>query len=362
MRSDFFKKSDVLLNETQPFFDKRINTIHQSALGDLSSANGAVGSKNSGVSKLDVCFSDGKKQELALKSKSQHTLINGIMLLSKKSPKLRFDLIMNHKIFSYNNSHRREIGIYKGIDKNLAKNMIKFRGSFITFPKTYNLLFDYYNVSDEKLTLEMVKRIIDEILLFHVFYYNDIESAEELGLNIYTPSDYKRAKKCIYGLYNLRHDENVKMYGEKKDEEIKSFIKNIDKIMTEFSWHRSFTHNDFSSRNMFFDKKKVLFYDFELSCYQNPEHDLIELLMYDLGNFTDREIKELIEYYKQGLERNGIRISDKDYKKLLDYNAYEFVVNRLSMTKTINDNVELDFAKLSVPNSVRLLKILETIQ
>ena len=84
--------------------------------------------------------------------------------------------------------------------------------------------------------------------------------------------------------------------------------------------------------------------------------------MYDLGSFTDKEVKELIEYYKRSLRQGGVKISDEDYYKLIVYNAFEFVVNRLSMTKTINERAELDFAKLSVPNSVRLLKILETIK
>ena len=83
--------------------------------------------------------------------------------------------------------------------------------------------------------------------------------------------------------------------------------------------------------------------------------------MYDLSNFTDQETKKLIDYYKKGLTKNNIAISNEEYKKLLIYNAYEFIVNRLSMTKTINDTVTLDFAKTSIPNSKRLLRILETI-
>lgn len=363
MKLGFSRKNDIiLLKKIQPFFDKQISSVYRFPLGGLSSANEAVGSKNSGVCRLEIHFSDGEKQELALKSKSQRTLVNGIMLLSKKSPKLRMDLLLNHKIFSYNDSHRREIGIYKKIDESLTKNMACYKGSFITFPRTYNLLFSFYNESTEKLSLNLAKKILDEILEFHIFYYNDDNSARKLGLNIYTPNDYKNAKKCIYGLYNSRHKENIKLYGEKKDREISDFIDNIDKIIAKYSWHRSFTHNDFSTRNMFFDKGRFLFYDFELSCYQNPEHDLVEFLMYDLGSFTDKEVKELIEYYKRGLRQGGVEILDEDYYKLLVYNAFEFVVNRLSMTKTINERAELDFAKLSVPNSIRLLKILETIK
>lgn len=182
-----------------------------------------------------------------------------------------------------------------------------------------------------------------------------------MGLNIYTPADYKRTKNCIAELYNSRHTENLKLYGEKQDQAINHYINNIDRIMQTYKDHRTFTHNDFSTRNTFLAKNQVLFYDFELSCFQNPEHDLIEFLMYDLGSFTDQETKKLIDYYKKGLTKNNIVISNEEYKKLLICNAYEFIVNRLSMTKTINDTVELDFAKTSIPNSKRLLKILETI-
>ena len=350
---------DVLAAKIQRFFNEKIESVGRIPIGELSSANGAVASKSSGVHKIKVHFSDGTSHCLALKSKSQRTLVNGILLLSKKSPKLRLDLILNHKVFGYTNSHRREISIYQKLDKTLNSRTINYIGSFRTAPKTYNILFDYYEPDNKKLTLETAKRILDEILSFHILYYGDIKKAQHLGLNIYSPADYRRTKRCIYELYNSRHDENIRLYGKKTDEAINDYINNIDKVMEQYSYHRSFTHNDFSTRNIFFDNNKILFYDFELSCYQNPEHDLIEFLMYDLGYFTNDEAMELINYYQYGLKRGGIEIPDQDYEKLLIYNAYEFIVNRLSMTKTINDNVELDFAKLSIPNSTRLLKILE---
>lgn len=351
----------ILQKKIQPLFDKQIDAINQSSLDNLSSANQAVASKNSGIHKLIISFHDGTTKHLAMKTKSQQTLINGILLLSKSSPKLRIELIKNHKVFAYNSSHRREISIYQNLDRSLSNHHIKYYGFFVSFPKTYNLLFDYYNDQSESLTFQNAKRLLDGILTFHTFYYKDIESAKRLNLNIYTPTDYKNAKNCIYDLYNSRHTENLKLYGEKQDQAINHYINSIDRIMQTYKDHRTFTHNDFSTRNTFLAKNQVLFYDFELSCFQNPEHDLIEFLMYDLGSFTDQEAKKLIDYYKNSLAKNNITISNEDYKNLLIYNAYEFIVNRLSMTKTINDTVALDFAKTSIPNSKRLLKILETL-
>lgn len=353
--------SDATTNNIQRFFDKKIDEIQRTTVGYFSSANGAVASKKSGLCKLNVRFVDGSVKELALKTKSQRTLVNGIMLLSKKSPRLRFNLIMNHKIFSYNDSHRREISVYRNMDEDLKKNVIKYRGHYLSALKTYNIIFDYHAPNKTKLTLKVAKQMIDAILAFHIRYYNDIEAARRLGLNIYSPQDYRRAKNCIYGLYDSRKEEGIKLYGEKKNDEINNYISNIDRIMEKYAHHRSFTHNDFSTRNTFYDENGVRLYDFELSCFQNPEHDLVEFLMYDIQSLTDSEVKELIRYYRQGLRRGGIEIDDKEFRELLICNAYEFVVNRLSMTRTINANVELDFAKVSVPNSVRVLKLLETI-
>ena len=351
----------VLVDNFQDIFDKKIKSVNRISLDNLSSANGAVVAKNSGVCRVNVNFCDGTSCDLALKSKSQRTLVNGIMLLSRSNPKLRLDLILNHRIFGYNDSHRREINIYRKIDKTLDDNIIKYRGSFRTASKTYNILFNFYESNNEELTLEIAKKILDKILSFHILYYGNVDSAREMGLNVYRPVDYKRAKKCIYELYNSRNNENINLYGKKKNEIIIEYIKNIDKIMEQYVYHRTFTHNDFSTRNMFFNRDRILFYDFELSCYQNPEHDLIEFLMYDLGSFTDGEVKELIEYYKRGLKSGGVEISNRDFNRLLLYNTYEFIINRLSMTKVINESVELDFAKRSIPNSVRLLKIVEAI-
>lgn len=351
----------ILYKKVQPFFDTKIKSINVSNLNNLSSANKAVASKSSGVRKLTIHFNNNTVKQIVIKTKSPQTLINGILILSKKSPKLRLNLIKNHKTFSYNDSHRREVSVYQNIDNSLSDYLIKYHGSFTSFPKTYNLLFDYYNITNNKLSLENAEKLLSGILAFHSFYYNDIKSAKKMGLNVYTPADYKHTKNCIYELYNSRHTENLKLYGEKQDQAINHYIDNIDRIMQTYKDHRTFTHNDFSTRNTFLAKNQVLFYDFELSCFQNPEHDLIEFLMYDLSNFTDQETKKLIDYYKKGLTKNNIVISNEEYKKLLIYNAYEFIVNRLSMTKTINDTVALDFAKTSIPNSKRLLKILENI-
>ena len=348
------------IRKVQKFFDGEIDSVQKYDLKNASSANSAVASKKYGVHRMDVKLKDGSTEELALKSKSQKTLVNGILLLTKKNPKLRLDLILNHKIFSYNDSHRREISVYKNIDDSLRKHLINYRGYYKNgLVKKYNIMFDYHNIKNEKLNVKTAKRILDTILEFHIRYYNDIESAKKMNLNIYTPNDYRRAKKCIFKLYDSRHEENVKLYGEKKDQEIVEYINDIDKIMKKTAWHRTFTHNDFSTRNIFYNKDKVLFYDFELACFQNPEHDLMEMFFYDLECFTDIEVKELINYYKDGLRHGGIEISDDDFAEMIKYNTFEFVVNRLSMTKTINDHVHLDFADVSIPNSVRLLKLVE---
>ena len=225
---------------------------------------------------------------------------------------------------------------------------------------SHHIVLDYCDINNPSLNLSSAKRMLDAIFDFHSLYYGDISSAQKMQLNIYSGKDYQKSKKIISELYHSRHDDNIRRYGKKNDQKIGAFIDDIEETMDKYKDHRTFTHNDFSTRNCFIDDKQVKFFDYELSCYQNPEHDLIEFLMYDLDSFTNTEVKKLLDYYGKKIKSHSkMKVSDSEYQELLKINAYEFIINRLSLTRTINDYVPLDFAKTSIPNSTRLLNILE---
>ena len=347
--------------EIQKLFDDKIENIEINELKDISSISNQVALQKNGIYHLNIQFKDKNNKELIWKIKSNDIVKNGRLLLSKKSLKLKIGLLLNHKIFSYDNSCVREITVYNNIDETLKKYIRKYYGYYTDKKtKTLNLILKYENNDEYKVDYEKAKKIFDIIIRFHTFYYNKTDEAEKLKLNIYSENNYKKAKKCLKELYNKRHKENIKYYGEDRDTKINSFIDSIEEYVKKYSYHRTFTHNDFSTRNIFYNNNEILFYDFELACYQNPEHDLIEFLIYELENFNNNEITEIIKYYKDSLFKSiNIQIDDDEYKKILIYNIYEFIINRLSLLRIVGETIKIDFIKKILINSNKLLDIIE---
>ncbi len=349
------------MKNLQRIFDKQIINIKQYKIDNISSISNLVATKRIGIYCLNIFFEDGYCEKAILKVKSRDILRNGINLLGKNNLKLKIGLIINHKVFSYDNSCKREIKIYNNIDDTLKHNVIKYYGNYINSnDNSYNLIFKYYDFKKQDLTVDITKKILESIIEFHVFYYNKSEEIKKLELNNYNDKDYKKSIKNIKMMFNSNYKENIKYFGEKRSNKILEFIENIDKYISKYSFHKTFTHNDFSTRNMFYSSNEVLFFDFELACYQNPEHDLVEFLIYELENFTKDEVIELINFYKKELlYKVNAEINDEDYKELLLFNTYEFIVNRLSLLRMASKTINIDFVEKLLINSNKLLDILE---
>ena len=113
---------------------------------------------------------------------------------------------------------------------------------------------------------------------------------------------------------------------------------------------------------MFFSEGDFLIYDWELSCYQNPEHDIVEFLIFVLHELSDDEVKSGIEYYKRELfEKLKLDISKEDYKRILEFNILEYTVNKLSVYRLADRRYKLDFTEQICMNTSRLIKIAEGI-
>ena len=104
----------------------------------------------------------------------------------------------------------------------------------------------------------------------------------------------------------------------------------------------------------------MLIYDWELACYQNPEHDLIEFLIFELHKFADDEVRELIAYYKNNLlSALNINIQKADYERILEFNTLEYIVNKLSVYRLADVSLKLAFIKQMCKNAARMLLIIE---
>lgn len=345
----------------QRLFDDEILSIKENEIEDALSINNLIAMKKIGIFSYNIRFKNGKQQDVILKKESKHLLINGINVVGSSNLKVRVGLLLDHKIFSYDDAGKREYEVYEKIDASLKKYMIYYYGKISDSNiNISNLIFKRYHTKNEELNLNIVKNILDNIIEFHSLYYNKLDEVKSMKLNIYTKFDYKKSIGTLKEMFNSCHDDNIKYYGEKRNTKIIDFIYSIDREYEKYTYHRTFTHNDFSTRNIFYDASNILFYDFELACYQNPEHDLMEFLAYEINHFKDDEVIKIIRYYKDNLlKKLNINIDEEEYKSILLFNVYEFVVNRLSLLRLASKKLKIDFIERLLINTNRLIDIVE---
>ena len=221
-------------------------------------------------SHVDVEFDDGSSAELLLKIKSNNVLKNGINLVSGKDFRLMKELVLHKKVLGYDKSYLREDVLYREIDSSLKNAMIDYYGFYDDRRSgTKNLLFKYYAWNEQGLDAKALRAVLDRILPFHMFYMGRDEDAGKLQLNKYNSRDYFKARPCLHMMFDLREEENNRTYGSYRIRALHEFIDRIHEEEARYDAFKTFTHNDFSSRNFFVRGEEVLFYDFELACYQS---------------------------------------------------------------------------------------------
>ena len=265
-----------------------------------------------------------------------------------------------HKVLSFDKNYIRELKFYENIDIELKKYTIPCYGCYKNSLQSKYLIF----MREIKDSLEFDKgyiyKTLDVIIKFHRQYYGKKEYCAIYKLNCYTNYDYKRSRKLLSYIFHKFDKENKVYFSSKGLEKIENFLENIHIYHKNLPEHRSLTHNDFTTRNIFFRKEAVLIYDWELACYQNPEHDLIEFLIFELHKFADDEVRELITYYKNNLlSALNINIQKADYERILEFNTLEYIVNKLSVYRLADVSLKLRFIKQMCKNAARMLLIIE---
>lgn len=325
--------------------------------GSISSGDSAsnfVATKGRGLFKYEIYLKSGTKNTIFLKEKNDRIILNGISLLCQGNLYLMFLMALNHNILNYDDSCKREVCIYENMDNRLKKYQIKYYGSRKRGSRWF-IGLDFLNLnSRDKLDY---KKVFDGLTDIHSFYYNDVGAVEKLCLNNHSTEDYRKSKTLLRQMFSKLDNAG---FSKEHINKLYDFISKIDKYVGKYSSHRTLTHNDFSSRNIFCNSEKILFYDFELASFQNPEHDLIEFLVYELGNYNDKEATEIINFFRDKLsDKIRIRFEPEEYNNLLLFNVYEFIVNRFSVIRLANYRISNIDVKLLTNNINRLVGILE---
>ena len=325
-------------------FSSKINGLKEEKIYIENSISNIVGSNKLNMKRYSFSLDD-KDYDVLIKHSSPKIILNGVKILSSGKLSTALGLLNNHRLFDYDKSNLREKKIYENIDESFRRIMIPYYGSYKNDMVLKNIRinnrYDY-------------KEIIKEITKLHIFYYGKKEIVSLFQLNNQNIKDYKKAKKIL-----------IKMYSElenriDKELRIEEFINNIDQYLGKYIKHQTLTHNDFSTRNIFMDDEQLYIYDWELAAYQNPEHDLIELLAYSLEQIDTKEVKEIIKMYRKELySKINAKYNDQEYKEILINNLKKFIAIRLTMLRIANKKIKMDFIDILINNCNKLYYIIE---
>lgn len=326
-------------------FKSDINNPKEIKLKIYNSISNIVGSKKLNIQRYTF-ESNSKKYDIILKQSSPKILINGIKILSNNNISILIELLMKHKIFDYDNSYFRERKIYKNMNIKFKKYLIPYYGNYKN-----NIAIKNISINNEY----NYKKIITKMIDVYTFYYNKKEIVKLFQLNNHSYKNYKKAKKLILKMYNQLDQSII-------DSQIKieEFINNIEKYERKFENHKTLTHNDFSTRNIFMDSKNLFIYDWELSSYQNPEHDLIELLVYNYHDIGEKEVEKLIVFFKNTLyPKINVTFTNEEYKEILLFNLRKFIAIRLTMLRITNKKLKMHFINQLINNCNNLYNLIE---
>ena len=216
------------------------------------------------------------------------------------------------------NHHKKEAQIYANINPVVKEYLPYFYGGH--FDDDRSVIFIKYIEDEADSNASNEESAVDFLTSLHSLYYEDVELCRETGTYITTMRDYSDSKKVYLQLVECIKTNYAGVYDEYLHD-AKIFAENIEDIYKEIvKYGRTLCHGDFAHVNM---KRanggQLQIYDWETSCYINPEYDVIALLVRSNGNLTDQHIISVLRRYY----RNSIIRTDKtEFQKCLLINLH----------------------------------------
>jgi Hydroxymethylglutaryl-CoA reductase len=275
-------------------------------------------------------------------------------------------------IFGFNDSNKREVEFYRMARKEILRYVPKIYGSkidkerelFAILMEDLSTLSHIDSANDIfKWDDQSIKTVLNDMAGMHAVYLNDRAAVpEEMLANTLNKEKLCGAYKFLCDLT----DHNARQFPEMLNESCKQiyfdFLDHLSDRIDEMNvFPMTLTHNDFNSRNICLrdetEDVRLVVYDWELACYQNPQHDLIEFLVYVLPEKTSKKtIDEYAEYYLTGLEeKTGLSFSRPEFHRVLHLNAVERGLVRFNLYLLSHTIVKFDFMERVYGNLVNFI-------
>jgi hydroxymethylglutaryl-CoA reductase (NADPH) len=272
-------------------------------------------------------------------------------------------------IFGFDNSNQREIEFYRQAKKEILCYAPKIYGTkidkkrelFATLmedlsDKSHIESLNDFSVWDDR----SIKTVLHDLASMHSVYLGNFAAIpKEMMVNTLNKETLCGAHEFLSELT----DYNARQFPDMVNESCKAiyidFLDHLSERIDEMhAFPMTLTHNDFNYRNICLrdaaEEPRLVVYDWELACYQNPQHDLIEFLVFALGGKTSKEtFDKYTEYYRSILEKKtGLSLSSSEFHRVLYLNAIELGLVRFNVYLLTHNIVKFNFMERVYGNLV----------
>ncbi len=254
----------------------------------------------------------------------------------------------NTEALGYNNNIVREKEFYKNIDKTILKYCPEIYGIEVDERNQREMVFmedisgtQCFNVdyTENSWLVEDIKTVLIGLSEIHAVYLNKYDAIpESIMVSKFDANAICNAKDLFMELLQCNKYMYKQYTSIKIQEKCMEFIERIEENTSRMAaFPMTLTHNDFNPRNICIRRNdkgnRLVAYDWELIRFQNPQHDLVEFLVFSMDENTEMDtFISLVDMYAENLFKNvNIKISREEFMEVLLLNLLEFAVIRLNM-------------------------------
>ncbi len=275
-------------------------------------------------------------------------------------------------IFNLENSNVREIAFYNKANARLRSYWPRIYGTRCDDSRQiYAILMEdlagcsHLNATNrpDEWQPNHIEAVLEALSEIHAIYWNQRSAVPpEIPLAVLDPVDYQTSLELLSELTTFNAQRYPDLIQPELAQILKEALKELPAILRAMLQHpMTLTHNDFNPRNICLRRQRhamqAVVYDWELAMFQNPQHDLVEFLVFTLAPDAPPDLFDRYSrFYYSLLGDNVDRVpSWGEFQQGLALNAVELALVRFNLYLMGHNLLNFDFMKRVYRNLARYI-------
>ena len=245
-------------------------------------------------------------------------------------------------VFGLEHCHLREVAVYRHAREALAAHIPAILGTASDPARDFYaiLMEDLGEAPADDWALHgwdagRLGRALDTLADLHGAFWQRPDALADLpAAGPPEPADYRRAAELLAALTAFNAGRYPQLLTPALAQRLSAWLADPGALVQRLGdYPMTLTHNDFSPRNIAWRGDRPVVYDWELACFQNPHHDVAELLAFVLPPGSGPEaFLAHGEAYRRSLQtRLGQSLDPRAFREALHLNAVELLLVRFNL-------------------------------